>query len=153
MGFVMGWAVGMVVGVLFGIFSLLRVRIWGQELMDSIRKTMMQCDGTFRHFGYQDGHTMLIRAMLPTLSTLSHQSQSMYYNKTSLGFKPLLGSQPCCGWRDLHNSVKIWAMLGRVTKDEEVIMKSSDKARATGGGNGKPVQYSFCDNAMNSLQR
>ena len=32
-------------------------------------------------------------------------------------------------------------------------MKSSDKMLSTGGGNGKPLQYSCCENHMNSMKR
>ena len=32
-------------------------------------------------------------------------------------------------------------------------MKSSDKTWSTGGGNGKPLQYSCCENPMNSTKR
>ena len=34
-----------------------------------------------------------------------------------------------------------------------VIVKSSDKMWSTGGGNGKPLQYSCCKNPMNSMKR
>ena len=32
-------------------------------------------------------------------------------------------------------------------------MKSSDKTRSTGGGNGKPLQYSCCENPINHMKR
>ena len=35
----------------------------------------------------------------------------------------------------------------------QVIVKSSDKVWSTGGGNGKPPQYTCCENAMNSMKR
>ena len=44
-------------------------------------------------------------------------------------------------------------MLCRATQDGQVIVESSDKTWPTGGGNGKPLQYSCCDNSMNSLKR
>ena len=41
----------------------------------------------------------------------------------------------------------------RATQDALVIVKSSDKVWSTGGGNGKPPQYTCCENAMNSMKR
>ena len=41
-------------------------------------------------------------------------------------------------WRCLCNSMKLWAMLGRVTQDGQVIVESSDKTWSTGGRSGKP---------------
>ena len=55
--------------------------------------------------------------------------------------------------RDLCNSMKLWAMLCRVTQDGWVIVKSSGKTWSTGGGNGKALQYSCCKNLMNSIKR
>ena len=52
--------------------------------------------------------------------------------------------------RTLHNSVTLWAMPCRTTQDGWVIVKSSDKTWSTGGGNGKPLQYSCCENPVNS---
>ena len=43
--------------------------------------------------------------------------------------------------KGLVYSVKLWAMLCRVTQGR-IIVKSSDKMWSTGGGNGKPLQYS-----------
>ena len=40
-------------------------------------------------------------------------------------------------------------MLCRVTQDGWVTVESSDKMRSTVSGNGKPLQYSCYDNAMN----
>ena len=57
-------------------------------------------------------------------------------------------------WRSgLPNSMKLWAMPGRVTQDGQVIVKSSDKMWSTRGGNGKPLQYSCWENSMNSMKR
>ncbi|VCW69435.1 unnamed protein product [Gulo gulo] len=50
MGFMMGYAVGMAAGVLLGSFFLLRVGMWGWELMGGIRKTIMQSGGIFSTF-------------------------------------------------------------------------------------------------------
>ena len=55
--------------------------------------------------------------------------------------------------RGLHNSMNLWAMPCRATKDGQVIVKSSDKTWPPGRGNGKPLQYSCCKNPMNSLKR
>ena len=44
-------------------------------------------------------------------------------------------------------------MLRRTTQDSQVMMESSDKTWATGGGNGKPLQYSCLQNPMNSMKR
>ena len=53
----------------------------------------------------------------------------------------------------LSNSVKLWAMLCRATQDGSVMMESSDKTWSTGEGNGKPLQYSYLENPMNSMKR
>ena len=42
---------------------------------------------------------------------------------------------------------------GRATQDGQVIVKSSDKTWSTGGGNGKPLQYSYCGNPITGSQR
>ena len=44
-------------------------------------------------------------------------------------------------------------MLGRATQDGRVMVESSDKMWSTGGGNGKPLQYSCLGNPMNSMKR
>ena len=44
-------------------------------------------------------------------------------------------------------------MKCRVTQDGQVLVESSDKTRSTGEGNGKPLQYSCLENAMNSMKR
>ena len=49
----------------------------------------------------------------------------------------------------LSNSMKLWALLCRATQDERVMLESSDKRWSTGGGNGKPLQYSCIENTMN----
>ena len=53
----------------------------------------------------------------------------------------------------LSNSVKLRAMPCRATQDRRVMMESSDKMWSTGEGNGKPLQYSFLENPMNSMKR
>ena len=44
-------------------------------------------------------------------------------------------------------------MLGRATQDGRVMVESSDKMWSTGGGSGKPLQYSCLGNPMNSMKR
>ena len=41
----------------------------------------------------------------------------------------------------------------RATQDGEVMVESSDKTWSTGEGNGKPLQYFFIENPMNSMKR
>jgi len=41
----------------------------------------------------------------------------------------------------------------RATQDGQVIVKSSDKKWSIGGGNGKPFQYSYPENPVNSMKR
>ena len=40
----------------------------------------------------------------------------------------------------------------RATQDGWVMVESSDKTWSTGGGNGKPLQYSFLENPMKSMK-
>ena len=42
-------------------------------------------------------------------------------------------------------------MLFRATQDRHITVKTSDKMWST--GNGKPLQYSSCENPMNSMKR
>ena len=44
-------------------------------------------------------------------------------------------------------------MTCRATQDGLVIVESSDKTWFTGEGNGKPLQYSYLENPMNSMKR
>ena len=44
-------------------------------------------------------------------------------------------------------------MLCGATQDGWVMVESSDKMWPTGGGNGKPLQYSFLGNPMDSMKR
>ena len=41
----------------------------------------------------------------------------------------------------------------RATQDGWVMVESSDKMWSTGEGNGKPLQYSYLENTMNSMKR
>ena len=49
--------------------------------------------------------------------------------------------------------MKLWAMPCRATQDRQVIVENSHKTWSVGGGNGKPLQYSCCENPMNSMIR
>ena len=44
-------------------------------------------------------------------------------------------------------------MLCRAKQDSRIMVESSDKTWSTGGGNGKPLQYSCLENPMNSMKR
>ena len=44
-------------------------------------------------------------------------------------------------------------MLYRATQYGQVMVESSDKTWPTGEGNGKPLQYSYLENPMNSMKR
>ena len=44
-------------------------------------------------------------------------------------------------------------MLCGATQDGQVMMERSDRMWSTGGGNGKPLQYSCLENPMNSMKR
>ena len=48
--------------------------------------------------------------------------------------------------------MKVRGMPCRATQDRWVMVKSSDKTWSTGGGNGKPLQYSCRKNPMNSMK-
>ena len=41
----------------------------------------------------------------------------------------------------------------RATQDGRVMVERPDRMWSTGGGNGKPLQYSCCENPMNSTKR
>ena len=41
----------------------------------------------------------------------------------------------------------------RATQDRRVMVESSDKTWFTGEGNGKPLQYSYLENPMNSMKK
>ena len=53
----------------------------------------------------------------------------------------------------LFNSVKLWAMQCRAIQNGWVMVESSDKTWSTREGNGKLLQYSCLENAMNSMSR
>ena len=44
-------------------------------------------------------------------------------------------------------------MLYRATQDRWAMVESSDKTWSTGEVNGKPLQYSYLENPMNSMKR
>ena len=50
------------------------------------------------------------------------------------------------------NSVKLLAMPCRASQIRQVIVKSSDKTRSTGEGNGNPPQYSRLEKTMSSMK-
>ena len=52
----------------------------------------------------------------------------------------------------LSNSIKLWAMPSRATQDGLVMVENSDKTWST-EQNGKPLQYSWLENCMNSMKR
>ena len=52
----------------------------------------------------------------------------------------------------LSNSMKLSHAHG-ATQDGRVMMERSDRMRSTGEGNGKPLQYSWLENPMNSMKR
>ena len=53
---------------------------------------------------------------------------------------------------DFQNLMKLWAMPCRATEDARDRVGSSDKTWLTGGGNGKPFQYTSHENAMNCIK-
>ena len=44
-------------------------------------------------------------------------------------------------------------MLCRATQDRWVMVKRPDRMWSTGEGNGKPLQYSYLENPMNSMKK
>ena len=44
-------------------------------------------------------------------------------------------------------------MLWRATQEGQVMVERSDRIWSTGQGNGKPFQYSYLENPMNSMKR
>ena len=52
----------------------------------------------------------------------------------------------------LSNSMKLSHACG-ATQDGWVMVERSDRMWSTGEGNGKPLQYSFLENPMNSMKR
>ena len=53
----------------------------------------------------------------------------------------------------LSNSMKLWAVRCRANQDGQVMVESSDKTWSTGERNGKPHQYSCCENPMNIMKK
>ena len=49
--------------------------------------------------------------------------------------------------------MKLWAMPCRATQNVWVIVKNSDRTWSTGGGNGKPLQYSSCKNPHKQYEK
>ena len=52
----------------------------------------------------------------------------------------------------LSNSMKL-THARRATQDGQVMVERSDRMWSTGEGNGKPLQYSFLENPMNTMKR
>ena len=52
----------------------------------------------------------------------------------------------------MSNSVKL-SHTCAATQDGRVMVDRSDRMWSTGEGNGKPLQYSFLENPMNSMKR
>ena len=49
--------------------------------------------------------------------------------------------------------MKLLAMSCRATQDRQVMVENYDKMWPTGERNGKPLQYSCCENTINSMKR
>ena len=54
--------------------------------------------------------------------------------------------------RGLHNTMKLWAMPCSATQDRWVMAENSDKTWSFNRGNGKPLQYTCCENIMNCIK-
>ena len=52
----------------------------------------------------------------------------------------------------LYNSMKL-SHAHRAIQDGRVMVERSDRMWSTGEGNGKPLQYSFLEDLMNSMKR
>ena len=52
----------------------------------------------------------------------------------------------------LSNSMKL-SHARRATQDGRIMVERSDRMWSTGEGNGKPLQYSYLENPMNSRKR
>ena len=52
----------------------------------------------------------------------------------------------------LSNSMKL-SHARKATQDGRVTVERADRMWSTGEGNGKPLQYSCCENPMNSMKR
>ena len=55
-------------------------------------------------------------------------------------------------WRGLHNLMMLWAKPCRASQDECIRAESSDIMWFTGEGNGKPPQYTCCENLKTSIK-
>ena len=80
---------------------------------------------------------------------ISHDYSAYKLNKHDDNIQPWCTPFPI--WNQsvvsaLSNSMKLWAMPCRATKDGWVMVESSDKMWSTGEGNGKPLQYSCLEN-------
>ena len=81
-------------------------------------------------------------------------SLSQFFNvEFQVSLNHLSGSITLLWWRRLHNSMNLWAMTCRATRDRQVTVKSSDKTWSTGGGNDSQLQDSCLENPMTSMKR
>ena len=71
-----------------------------------------------------------------TLKPYSQKTSQSYHTRTTA----------------LSNSMKLSHARG-ATQGGWVMVKRSDRMWSTGEGNGKPLQYSFLENPMNSMKR
>ena len=53
----------------------------------------------------------------------------------------------------LCNSIQLQALPCWAAKDGQAMVESSDKTWTTGEVDGKPLQYSYLENSMNSMKR
>ena len=71
-----------------------------------------------------------------TLKPYSHKTSQSYHTRTT-AFSDSMKLSHACG----------------ATQDGRVMVERSDRMWSTGEGNGKPLQYSFFENPMNSMKR
>ena len=55
-------------------------------------------------------------------------------------------------WKGLHNLMMLWAKPCRASQDKCIRAESSDKMWFTREGNGKPPQYTCCENLKTSIK-
>ena len=65
---------------------------------------------------------------------------------------PVLHHLPELAQTQVWANSQLWAMSCRTIQDRWVTAKSSDKTWSTGGGNGKPPQYTCCENLLNCIK-
>ena len=82
---------------------------------------------------------MLSRLIIAFLSRSKHLLISWLQSPSNLSHGP----QPC---------LIQWNYKRKATQDRQIMVESSDKMWSTGEGNGKPFQYSYLENPMNSMK-